>query len=199
VFETLPAQTYLELGETFFYGIQGSDINPGQQDTLRVTRQQGPSDSVLTNLAFGTATLSWKPSEQGNYTFTLQLADASSLASTQTFTIEVRAAKPVWHWAIGPSAPGSVGEVACGVIDNILYVVGKETAQTFAYDTLRQVWLDTTGWEARPFPGNHHSAEVYNGLWYLVGGFEEQSVGKVQVRVATAFYQQTLIYTVIDL
>ena len=193
VFETLPSQMVIELGETFFYGIQGFDINPGQQSSLQFAQLDGPANTILSNLGFGTAVLTWTPAAAGNYTVTLQLVDDTDLTATQTLNIEVRTSEAAWRWAPGPSAPMPFDVVTCGVIDNIVYLVGNDQPQTFAYDTLNEAWLDTTGWGVRPHQGHHHAAEVYNGLWYLVGGLGDESDGKMQVAPLYCWYAQAVL------
>ncbi len=82
-------------------------------------------------------------------------------------------------WESGPSAPQALGEVAAGIIDGILYLVGEDSDVTLAYDLATQQWHDHLA--RRPHPGNHHGAEVIDGKLYLFGGFSNNSAGKVQI------------------
>jgi N-acetylneuraminic acid mutarotase len=83
-------------------------------------------------------------------------------------------------WEMGPAMPVSLGEVASGIIGNTLYVVGEDNTATVAYNLSSGTWNSTT-LAARPFPGNHHAAEVVNGRLYLFGGLSNGSEGKVQI------------------
>ena len=59
-------------------------------------------------------------------------------------------------WEGLPNMPATVGEVAGGVIDGVLYIVGEGSSNTFAYDTLGRFWLPSVA--TRPFVGHHHAA-----------------------------------------
>jgi N-acetylneuraminic acid mutarotase len=83
-------------------------------------------------------------------------------------------------WTTGASMPLALGEVAGGVIGHTLYLVGEGNPATFAYDLSTNTWT-SAGLATRPFVGNHHAAEVYNGKLYLLGGLSGGSEGKVQV------------------
>ncbi|TDJ70258.1 MAG: hypothetical protein E2O39_10265 [Planctomycetota bacterium] len=80
-------------------------------------------------------------------------------------------------WKSGASMPDDVGEVACGVIDGIVYLVGQGSNKTFAYDILIDTWTDNLA--VRPFIGHHHSAEVIDGKLYLIGSLGGDG-GRVQ-------------------
>jgi N-acetylneuraminic acid mutarotase len=83
-------------------------------------------------------------------------------------------------WQTAAAMPLSLGEVAGGVIGQTLYVVGEGSPATLAYDLSTGIWR-STGLASRPFVGNHHAAEVYNGKLYLLGGLSGNSEGKVQI------------------
>ncbi len=83
------------------------------------------------------------------------------------------------EWQSGPSMPATLAEVAGGVINGVLYLVGEGNFATLAYDLGQHVWFDNL--PARPFPGDHHAAEVINGKLYLFGGLDGGSEGKVQI------------------
>ena len=72
-----------------------------------------------------------------------------------------------------------VGEVSCVELDGVLYVFGQGDSRTFAYDLLTETW--TTTLAQRPFTGNHHGLEVYDGKLYLIGGLDASSPGTVQI------------------
>lgn len=84
----------------------------------------------------------------------------------------------VGFWQSGPALPTGLAEVAAGAIGGKIYVVGELNPATFIFDLASGTW--STG-AARPYPGNHHAAEVYNGKLYLFGGFTAGSDGKVQI------------------
>jgi N-acetylneuraminic acid mutarotase len=83
-------------------------------------------------------------------------------------------------WETATPMPLSLGEVAGGVIGHTLYEVGEGSSATLAYDLSTGTWT-STGLATRPFVGNHHAAEVFNGKLYLLGGLSGNSEGKVQI------------------
>ncbi len=95
----------------------------------------------------------------------------------QTWVTEASGASGAWE--TGPALPLAAGEVASGIINGVLYVVGDDTNATMAYD------LTTGGWRAdlaqRPLVGDHHGAEVIDGKLYLFGGLGGGSAGRVQI------------------
>ena len=82
-------------------------------------------------------------------------------------------------WKSDTSMPLPLGEVAAGVVDGILYLVGQGSASTLAFDPITHTWLSNL--PPRPFPGNHHAAEVIDGKLYLFGGLGASSGGTVQI------------------
>jgi|GEM_PF-492148 len=83
------------------------------------------------------------------------------------------------RWETQAAMPLALGEVASGIIGNKLYVVGEGNNATLAYDLGATTW--SSGLAQRPFPGNHHAAEVVGGRLYLFGGLGSSSSGKVQI------------------
>src|SRR5687768_16185340 len=65
-------------------------------------------------------------------------------------------------WRAGPAMPKALAEVAGGIIGDRMYVVGQTNNATLAYNFSTNTWTGT-GLATRPFPGNHHPAEVING------------------------------------
>lgn len=63
--------------------------------------------------------------------------------------------------------PDDVGEISCGEIDGILYLVGEGSNNTFAYDILNDSWSDNL--PVRPFAGHHQAVEIIDGKFYLFG------------------------------
>lgn len=83
------------------------------------------------------------------------------------------------RWEALASVGTALGEVAAGVIEGTLYLVGENASATFAYDLQNRQWLSNKA--ARPFTGHHHAAEVHGGKLYLVGGLTGGSEGTVQI------------------
>jgi N-acetylneuraminic acid mutarotase len=83
------------------------------------------------------------------------------------------------RWVSGPSMPISLGEVAAGVLNGVLYMVGESSPATLAFDPISHTWLSNL--PQRPLLGHHHAAEVINGKLYLFGGIGGGSAGKVQI------------------
>ena len=74
--------------------------------------------------------------------------------------------------------PDALGEVAAGVVDGRVILVGEGTPKTYAMDLATGVWDDTLA--QRPFVGHHHAAEVIDGKLYLFGSVGH-AWGKVQI------------------
>jgi len=81
-------------------------------------------------------------------------------------------------WEDLPSLPAPVGEIAAGEVDGVIYVIGDDTPNTFAYDIYAKTWSTVA---PRPFAGHHSAAEVIDGKWYLFGGILNGSTGQVQI------------------
>jgi len=82
-----------------------------------------------------------------------------------------------WEALANLSTP--LGEVAAGVINGVMYLVGEGSSATFAYDVQNRQWLANKA--SRPFTGHHHAAEVLGGKLYLVGGIDGGSEGRLQI------------------
>jgi len=90
-------------------------------------------------------------------------------------------------WLTGSNMFFALDEVACGIISNLLYVVGGNgtnaalRSNTVAYNFVTATWTNGATLAKRPFPGNHHAAEVFDGRLYLLGGLGSNSEGRVQI------------------
>jgi N-acetylneuraminic acid mutarotase len=84
------------------------------------------------------------------------------------------------HWWASRAMPVELGEVAAGIIDDGLFVVGEGGTGTLRFDLARGDWRVEQE-AVRPAPGNHHAAEVVGHDWYLLGGFGHESEGIVQI------------------
>jgi len=82
-------------------------------------------------------------------------------------------------WKSLANAPTFLGEVAAGVVDGVMYVVGSGGGGTLRYNLTTGAWMSNA--PNRPFVGDHHSAEVIGKKLYLIGGLEAGSDGKVQI------------------
>jgi len=82
-------------------------------------------------------------------------------------------------WETNVSMPLPLDEVACGIIGRRLYVVGGGNSATLAFDLSAGRWTNLNA--PRPFAGNHHAAEAFNGKLYLFGGLGASSGGRVQI------------------
>ena len=85
------------------------------------------------------------------------------------------------RWDRPELLPVPLGEVAGGVIDGKIYLVGEGDPATLAFDLSTGTWGSATANVTRPFAGHHHTAEVLGGELYLLGGLGASSEGAVQV------------------
>ncbi len=83
------------------------------------------------------------------------------------------------RWESLANLGAALGEVAAGVIDGKMYLVGEGSDATLAYDLQNRQWLANKA--TRPYAGHHHSAEVHGGKLYLIGGIGGGSEGRVQI------------------
>jgi N-acetylneuraminic acid mutarotase len=84
------------------------------------------------------------------------------------------------EWHQDDSMPIPLGEVAAGVIDNKLYLVGSEDGHTLTYDLATGRW-DESHAAGRPLEGDHHAAEVLDGKLWLLGDLGATPSGIVQI------------------
>lgn len=110
----------------------------------------------------------------------LFLALLISLLGNQSLNLASTAKAAAPSWSSAPPVPVALGEVAGGLIAGKVYLVGEGSTATFAYDTTTGTWT-SSGLATRPFPGNHHAAEVIGGQLYLFGGLGDGSEGMVQI------------------
>ncbi|MES2304699.1 MAG: kelch repeat-containing protein [Gemmatimonadota bacterium] len=84
------------------------------------------------------------------------------------------------RWRRADSLLVPLGEVAGGIIDGRLYLVGEGDRSTAVYDIAAGRWQSGAVQE-RPAAGNHHAAEVVDGNLYLLGGLGRDAEGRVQI------------------
>ncbi|MCB0324726.1 MAG: IPT/TIG domain-containing protein, partial [Bdellovibrionales bacterium] len=86
-------------------------------------------------------------------------------------------------WETGPAMPEELGEVAGGFINGVLYLIGDgdttaASEAVWSLDLVDGLWRQLA---ARPFPGDHHAAEIIGDKLYLFGGIGGGSSKKVQI------------------
>jgi hypothetical protein len=88
-------------------------------------------------------------------------------------------------WTSGLPMPTNLVEMASAWIGNNLYDTGMSdpfnpvtSSPMYVYDIVSNTW--TLLLPERPYEGNHHAAEVFNGKLFLVGGLDAGQ-GQVQI------------------
>ena len=76
--------------------------------------------------------------------------------------------------------PLSTAESVSCVYNDKLYVAGEANTETFVYDLGANTWSENNA-ANRLYPGNHHNGMIIKSEWWLVGGIDSNSYGKVQV------------------
>ena len=74
-----------------------------------------------------------------------------------------------------PEMIGDLGEVSVGRVGRTVYVVGEAQKGNDPGPTFALNW-DTATWDelpARPFVGDHHGVQVFNGKFVLFGGLDD--------------------------
>ncbi len=84
-------------------------------------------------------------------------------------------------WRRADAMPVPLGEVAGGIIDGKLYLVGQGPRWTLAHDLATGRWGEPGEIQNRPAAGHHHAAEVVGGRLFLLGGIGRSSPGVVQI------------------
>ncbi|MEO1235693.1 MAG: malectin domain-containing carbohydrate-binding protein [Planctomycetota bacterium] len=79
-------------------------------------------------------------------------------------------------WYTLEDLPADLGEVAGGVIDNVLYAVGDGNNGTYAYDFATGDWSNVNA--DRPVPAKDQLAQVIDGKLYVIGGVAVQQPGR---------------------
>lgn len=73
-------------------------------------------------------------------------------------------------WWSAASMPRPLAEVAGGLLDDRLILVGEGSDVTLSYDLRSGRWENPGRLARRPALGHHHAAEVVGGRLYLLGG-----------------------------
>lgn len=116
----------------------------------------------------------------------LTISNGSRAINNKLNFVEIRSVvqpQPDPRWVTGASLPVALGEVAGGVINGRLYVVGDGNSSTLRYDPNTNSW--TSSLARRPYPAKDQLAEVFNGKLYVFGGVYykngQQVLDRVQV------------------
>ena len=83
------------------------------------------------------------------------------------------------YWRSALPAPMALGEVVSAAIGTQLFLMGEGSNLTYVYDLVSGNWLAPRA--SRPFPGDHHACEVWQGRLYLFGGVGSVGAGRVQI------------------
>ncbi|HIK59973.1 MAG TPA: choice-of-anchor D domain-containing protein [Planctomycetes bacterium] len=83
------------------------------------------------------------------------------------------------YWRGAPSMGTALAEVVCAVVGTEMFLMGEGLDQTLVYDLVAQKWLAPRS--ARPFTGDHHACEVWQGKVLLFGGVGTGGAGRVQI------------------
>ena len=66
--------------------------------------------------------------------------------------------------------PTALGEVAGGIINGKMYVVGDGSSNTLRYDFSSKSWSSSLA--KRPYPAKDQTSDVVNGKLYVFGGIK---------------------------
>lgn len=84
-------------------------------------------------------------------------------------------------WRPAASMPLALGEVAGGVIDGKLYLVGEGDQATLILDLGTGLWRAANHARQRHAVAHHHAAEVFDGELWLLGGLSPEQPEAVQI------------------
>lgn len=84
-------------------------------------------------------------------------------------------------WRLAPPMPAALSEVAGGIIDGHLYLVGGEDGSTLVLNLGNGEWKAAGAARRRLATAHHHAAEVYQDELYLLGGIHGSSLDLVQI------------------
>lgn len=116
----------------------------------------------------------------------LTISNGSRAVNNKLSFVEIRplvTPQPELVWNVGANLPVALGEVAGGVINGRLYVVGDGSSSTLRYDPTRNTWSSSLA--RRPYPAKDQVAEVFDGRLYVFGGVVykngQQALDRVQI------------------
>ena len=165
--------------QAYTYDVEATDPDPG--DTLTFSLVVAPTGATIDA---SSGLISWTPTaaQVGSNNVTVRATDdgVGTLFAEQNFTVTV-SENSACGWETASSLPVALGEVAGGIIDNKMYMVGEGDPGTLMYDLLTDTWSSPVLLSTRPFDGHHHTAEVINGKLYLIGGLGHGSDGQIQI------------------
>lgn len=116
----------------------------------------------------------------------LTISNGSRAINNKISFVEIRPVVPTQPdptWRSGANLPVALGEVAGGIINGRLYVVGDGNSSTLRYDPTTNAW--TSSLARRPNPAKDQLAEVFGGKLYVFGGVfyknGQQVLDRVQI------------------
>lgn len=77
--------------------------------------------------------------------------------------------------------PSALGEVAAGLVNDILVVVGEGNSGTMVLNVSNAQYTEWTVGAVRPYVGHHHLALTIGNELFIIGGFDNGSPRTVQV------------------
>lgn len=162
------------LTQTYTGNVAAIDVQPGVSVSSNLTTWSAGADTVTGPIPV--ATNGQTVTEKFRANAPLAQAPGQFMKLTFDYTGVPNS------WVTGTHSPNSLMEVSCGIISNKLYLVGSPYWMTLAYDIPSDTWTNVNS--IRPYTGDHHAAEVYDGRWYLFGGFSSSggsSMDEVQI------------------
>ena len=120
-----------------------------------------------------------EPAPTGEFVDVTVTVGTSSDTYAQGFRYLMGEGQALGSWTDLTPLPTSLGELAAGVIDGKLFLVGDGDPGTYVFDLSARLWLNSPA--ARPLVGHSHAAEVLDGKLYLIGGLGAGSEGRVQI------------------
>lgn len=158
--------------------IGGANFGTLGDTTVQIGTKAATVTSVTSKRITGTLPAHANPTTDLLDVIVFSGGEVSIIADAFRFLKPTPGAEP-GHWETRAPMPLALGEVAAGVVDGELLVVGEGDARTASLDVLGDTWDDTRA--PRLFPGHHHGAEVVDGRWYLLSGIGAGSGGRVQI------------------
>lgn len=177
-FDISPWRTPAGGGQPFVIGGVGFGTNP----TI-VSVRIGGIDAAVTSVSDTRIRGVFPPSPTGEASGMLDV-EVQVGVTTRTIPEAMRflpaaPGQALSTWTEDAQLPIQLGEVSCGVLDGKLYIFGQGDGRTLIRDLLGLGW--DLNKAQRPFPGNHHALEVFDGRIYLIGGLDNGSAGRVQI------------------
>jgi glucose/arabinose dehydrogenase len=156
--------------------IGGAHFNPDTNVVISIGGVSAEVTRVSSGRIHGIIPTPADPSSAWKDVTVVNGAYTSGLTRAFRYLLPTGAGTGTWH-SLAPM-PHALGEVAAGVINGMLYIVGEGHPATVAFDTFSGQWVSDRA--ARPYVSDHHAAEVIEDRLYLFGGFDG-AADKVQI------------------